>query len=150
MKLLVKQKGLSRNENSHCFTSHLLAYKQMDKMRRRFLWAGSQQLHGGKCKVNWAQVHRPMHRGGIGIVDLERFGRALRLSWLWFQWKTSHKPWCGSDLPIDNIDEALFLAATHVQVHNGGKAKFWTSNWLNGSSPSSMFPTLYQHSKRKN
>jgi hypothetical protein len=122
----------------------------MDKMRRRFLWAGSQQLHGGKCKVNWAQVHRPTHRGRIGIVDLEQFGHALRPSWLWFQWKTSHKPWCGSDLPTDNIDEALFLATTHVQVQNRCKAKFWTSNWLNGSSPSSMFPTLDQHSKRKN
>jgi hypothetical protein len=28
-------------------------YKEMDKLRRRFLCAGTQRLHGGKCKVNW-------------------------------------------------------------------------------------------------
>jgi hypothetical protein len=28
-------------------------YKEMDKLCRRFLWARSQNLHNGKCKVNW-------------------------------------------------------------------------------------------------
>jgi hypothetical protein len=27
-------------------------YKELDKLRRRFLWAGDQEIHGGKCKVN--------------------------------------------------------------------------------------------------
>jgi hypothetical protein len=27
-------------------------YNAMDKIRKRFLWARSQDLHGGKCKVN--------------------------------------------------------------------------------------------------
>jgi hypothetical protein len=49
----------------------------MDKIRRKFLWAGQQHLHGGKCKVNWSGVCRPLHRAGLGITDLERFGRAL-------------------------------------------------------------------------
>jgi hypothetical protein len=57
-------------------------YKDFDKLRRRSLWAGSQQLQGGKCKVSWNRVCRPLNRGGLGVVDLERFGRALRLRWL--------------------------------------------------------------------
>jgi hypothetical protein len=35
-------------------------YKDMDKLRRRFLWAGNQKLHAGKCKVSWARVCRPL------------------------------------------------------------------------------------------
>jgi hypothetical protein len=54
-------------------------YKAMDKLRRRFMWEGSYQLHGGKYKVNWDTVCRPLHCGGLGITDLEAFGRALRL-----------------------------------------------------------------------
>jgi hypothetical protein len=49
-------------------------YSAMDKIRKKFLWAGSQQLHGGKCKVNWLRVCRPLKYGGLGISDLERFG----------------------------------------------------------------------------
>jgi hypothetical protein len=124
-------------------------YKDMDKLRRRFLWAGSQQLHGGKCKVSWTQVCQPLHRGGLGIVDLEHFRRALRLRWLWFQWKNPEKPWCGSVLPIDSVDESLFAAATRVQVHNRQTAKFWTSSWLGGVSLAAMFLSLYEHNKQK-
>jgi hypothetical protein len=39
-------------------------YKEMDKMRQKFLWAGNQQLHGGKCKVTWPRVCRPLHWNG--------------------------------------------------------------------------------------
>jgi hypothetical protein len=94
-------------------------YKDMDTLRRRFLWAGNQHLHGGKCKVSWSRVCRPISRGGLGITDLERFGRALRIRWLWYQWKNPKKPWCNSELPTVKVDEALFAAATQVHVHNG-------------------------------
>jgi hypothetical protein len=30
--------------------------RDFDKVRRKFLWAGNQQLHGGKCKVSWARL----------------------------------------------------------------------------------------------
>jgi hypothetical protein len=83
---------------------------------------------GGKCKVNWSGVCRPLHCGGLGIIDLERFGRALCLRWLWLKWKSPDKPWCAMELLVDEIDEALFATATRVTVHNGKTAKFWTSS----------------------
>jgi hypothetical protein len=46
------------------------------------------------------------------------------------------------------MDVALFSAATCVMVHNGMTIKFWTSNWIDGMSPASMFPSLYEHSKK--
>jgi hypothetical protein len=125
-------------------------YQGMDKLRKHFLWAGHQRLHGGKCNVSWPRVCRPLTHGGLGMVDLERFGRALRLRWLWFQWKCPDNAWNGSELPIDSVDESLFAAATRVHIHNGKKAKFWTSSWLNGASPAALFPTLFDHSRKKN
>jgi hypothetical protein len=76
-----------------------------------------------------------VNRDGLGLVNLERFGRALHLRWLWHQWKSPGKPWVGSDLPIDFTDEALFASATKVTVHNGLTAKFWLSSWLQGGVP---------------
>jgi hypothetical protein len=60
-------------------------YKDMDKMQRKFLGAGNKQLHGGKCKTAWPRICRPLNRSGLGIADLECFGRSLRLRWLWHQ-----------------------------------------------------------------
>jgi hypothetical protein len=125
-------------------------HKEVDKMRRRFLWAGNQHHHGGKCKVSWARVCRPLKIGGLGIKDLERFAHALRIRWLWIRWRHPDKPWRVADLPIDGTDEALFTGATRVQIDNGKTMKFWTSSWLNGMAPAAMFPELYDHSRRKN
>lgn len=58
--------------------------KELDKLRRRFLWAGDKELTGGKCKVAWVNVCTPMIHGGAAIIDLEKFSRALRIRWLWF------------------------------------------------------------------
>jgi hypothetical protein len=53
--------------------------KEFDKIRRRFLWVGDKELSGGKCKVAWVRVCTPTDYGGLGIVEVERFSRALRL-----------------------------------------------------------------------
>jgi hypothetical protein len=53
-------------------------------------------------------------------------------------------------LPVDEIDVALFTAATRVTVHDGWKASFWLSSWIEGRSLASLFPSLFQHSRRKN
>jgi hypothetical protein len=125
-------------------------YMELDKLRRKFLWAGNLRLHGGKCKVSWPRVCHPLSRGGLGIHNLEAFGRSLRMRWLWHQWKSPGKPWSGSELPIDEVDEALFAVATRVTVCNGKHALFWKSSWLNGRAPVLIFPALYTHSRRKN
>lgn len=51
--------------------------QEIDKARRRFLWAGNENMHGGKCKVNWLKVCSPVRYGGLGVPNLEKFARAL-------------------------------------------------------------------------
>jgi len=123
--------------------------QDLDKLRRRFLWAGDGEITGGKCKVAWPLVARPIRHGGLGILDMERFSRALRLRWLWLTWSSTDRPWAGMQLPVDEKDIALFSAATKVIIGNGRRAPFWTSCWIRGRSPASLFPSLYTHVKRK-
>ena len=56
------------------------ARKQIDKIRRSFLWEGeNKNANGGHCLVNWPNVNRPKDMGGLGVLDLDKFGRALRV-----------------------------------------------------------------------
>jgi len=124
--------------------------KECDKIRRRFLWAGDMDLTGGKCKVTWTKVSMPISIRGLGVVDLERFSRAMRLRWLWFSWDDKDRPWKGMELPVDKLDMDLFNTATKVMLGNRKKVSFWSSSWLGGHAPAALYPALYKHSKRKN
>ncbi|CAD6343674.1 unnamed protein product [Miscanthus lutarioriparius] len=132
----------------HSFAKRLT--KELDKLRRRFLWAGDKELTGENCKIAWTKVCMPTPNGGAGIIELERFSRALRLRWLWFYWDERGRSWRGLELPVDKQDIALFNAATSVTIGNGEKAIFWTSRWFLGEAPATLFPALFKHSKRNN
>jgi hypothetical protein len=125
-------------------------FKELDKVRKKFLWAGSGELTGGKCKVAWPVVCKPTEFGGLGIKDLEAFSRSLRLRWMWYSWDNRERSWKDLEIPVDSHDLELFNVATIVQVGDYRKARFWTSPWLQGQVPASLFPVLYKHSRRKN
>ena len=87
---------------------------------------------------------------GLGILDLEKFGRALRLRWLWQDWTDESKPWTGSELPYNKDDRLLFNASTTITIGDGAKARFWHDNWLDGEAPKNLAPHLFELVARKN
>jgi hypothetical protein len=126
------------------------ALKRMNKIRRGFLWKGSEDINGGHCLVNWKKVQRPKPLGGFRVLDLDLFSRALRLRWLWYAWKEPERPWVGTKVPCTEADKQLFGTCTVVTVRNGQTAKFWESSWLDGRAPRDIAPDLYKLAWRKN
>ena len=98
----------------------------IDRMRRNFLWKGGnpEACSGGHCLVNWPLTCLPKDKGGLGVLDLDRFARGLRLRWPWLRWKSKDRAWAVLKLPCDKTDEDLFNASTTVTVDNGKIAEF--------------------------
>jgi len=126
------------------------AIKKIDKLRRNFLWKEMPEANGGHCLVKWSKAMRPKTFGGLGILDLDLFSRALRLRWLWFQWTSPDRPWVGTEPPVNAVDRQLFRVSTVVTVGDGATASFWQSSWLNGQAPMDLFPDLFRLAWRKN
>lgn len=126
-------------------------YKRIDRLRRAFLWKGDDPDNVGSrsCLLNWNGVCKPKDLGGLGILNLEKFARALRLRWLWFEWKDVSKPWVNMGTPCDDIDKALFQASTIIHIRNGQKAKFWTDSWLEGCTVKELAPLIFRLAKRR-
>ena len=85
------------------------------------MWKGEENANGGHCLVNWQTVTRPKDLSGLGVLDLERFGRALRLRWLWQEWVDDSKPWSGSELPCTDVDRLLFNSSINITLGDGAK-----------------------------
>lgn len=74
---------------------------------------------------------------------------ALRLRWLWFEWKDESKPWFNMETPCDEIDKKLFRASTKISLGNGKKCCFWQDNWLSGCAPKDIALAIFRLAKRK-
>lgn len=105
------------------FSLQKWALKKIDRMG--LLWKGSDSAQGGHCLVRWKKAVLPKSKGGLGILNLDTFSRALRLWWLWYEWNEPDRPWVGSTTPCSNIDRQLFRASTVVTVGDGTHANFW-------------------------
>jgi hypothetical protein len=100
------------------------AIRRIDKIWRNFLWRGTEEARGGHCLVSWKRVQRPKALGGLGVLDLMKFNRAMCLRWQWQQRTTPEKPCSGLPLEFSEIDAALFRACTTITLGNGKSTKF--------------------------
>jgi hypothetical protein len=132
------------------FTPKKWLIKKLDKLRRGFLWKGAETASGGHCLVRWANVQKPKLVGGLGVLDLEKFSRALRLRWLWFHWVDGDRPWVGSEVPAMSLTNNFFRTSTRVTLGNGQITSFWHSTWLQDQSPRELAPNLFKFAWRKN
>lgn len=124
--------------------------ESITKIQRAFLWAGTDQVSGGKCKVNWRTVCRPTNLGGLDILDLDKFTCVLRLRWLWFAWVDPQRAWVGLEIPCDDEDKYLFYAAMMITIGDSMTASYWHSPWLHGPKPKDIAPGIFALSKHTN
>lgn len=70
--------------------------KEIDRIRRDFLWSGP-DINYPRCRlVCWKNLCRSHEHGGWGILDLFNFNQVLLGKW-W--WKLLMEPnWCGAKL----------------------------------------------------
>jgi hypothetical protein len=122
---------------------------ELDKIRKRFLWAGDKAISGGKCKVKWTHTTLPKEYDGLGVLNLENVARALHLRWLWQQWTAPDKAWAGMEVPCDEADRLLFANYTRITLGDVNKASFWNSGWLQGSRPKGVAPLLFAQTRKK-
>jgi hypothetical protein len=127
------------------------SFSKIDRYRRSFLWKCEKpdKIKGDHYLVNWKTCFRPKSLVGLGIKDLEKFSRALRLRWLWHQWDPTEKPWKPLLKVTNQIDRQLFFSSTTVQIGNGKASPFWESRWLMGSAPKELAPSLYEVARFK-
>jgi len=126
------------------------AMKKIDRIRRNFLWKGSEDAQGGHCLVNWRRVCRAKFLGGLGIKDLQKFNRALRLKWLWLQWRDPDRPWTGFKTQGTPAEMELFRACTSISIGDGHRANFWHDRWLARTAPKQMAPQCFKLARPKN
>jgi hypothetical protein len=117
--------------------------KTIDKIRRAFLWKGTDTVNGGHCLVNWKTICHPKPNGGLGILNLEFMNTAMHVRWAWHLRVGDQKSWCSLASPIEEQDRHIFNAATSVVVGNGQRCYFWTDIWFNGRSIEDIAPDIY-------
>lgn len=72
----------------------------------------------------WEVVCRPKELGGLGIIDLQSFGLALRLRWDWVQQVDPNRSWIDLPSSSDKATCALFRAAIMTVVGDGSSTLF--------------------------
>jgi hypothetical protein len=73
--------------------------------------------------VSWEVVQRPLKYGGLGILNLEMFGWALRARWLWLQKTDASRPWVGLPIRVHRNAKALVDVAITLVVGSGESVK---------------------------
>jgi hypothetical protein len=110
------QEGCS-HQICHRFTSDLPLHrvvppkcimKAILKLERALLWMASDKLFRDKRIVKWDLVCCPKSMGGLRVLDLENFTRALRLRLSWFELTKLDHAWVGLWQPCDDADMENF------------------------------------------
>ncbi|WVZ65092.1 hypothetical protein U9M48_014513 [Paspalum notatum var. saurae] len=117
--------------------------KAIDRLRRSFLWSGSDCVGHGQSKVAWLSLCRPVEYGGLGITNLSLFGLALRVRWCWLQRTEPEKVWVDLDFSSERAVRDLFRVGSEIIVGNGLTALFWVDNWLDGAAIEVIAPNLF-------
>jgi hypothetical protein len=144
--------------------------KRLNYYRSRFYWQCDE--HKKKYRLSkWSILCQPKSLGGLGILNLEIQNICLLSKWLFKLlnedgvWQNllrkkylkdkaltqvSKKPgdsqfWTG----LMEIKDS-FLSNGCFKVNNGEQTRFWEDKWVGGQSLKSLYPSLYNITRKKN
>jgi hypothetical protein len=117
-------------------------HKAFEKIAKAFLWPGSDVVQAEKCLVAWGRVQRPLHLGGLGILDLQRMGTTLHLQWLWYWHTDPSRPWSAFPPSENSATVMFFKASIWCTIGIGTSTLFWLNPWLKGHSIEQLAPDL--------
>jgi hypothetical protein len=92
--------------------------------------------------VAWRRVQRPLHLGGLGVLDLHLLGIALHVRWLWLHRVEVDCPWAAMPVQADQQTMAFFRASTSFMLGDGESFKFWVEPWIQGKCVGGLAPDL--------
>jgi hypothetical protein len=107
--------------------------EEINIRHKHFTWTKHTNLREESAKWHGLRSACPPNTAGWH----KKYARALRLHWLWMEWKDPQKPWV--DMPIScNVgDRRLFTGTTTITV--GGK----------GGRQKQLAPAIYNLSQKK-
>lgn len=116
--------------------------KAIDKIRRAFLWKGSEEVVGGNCPVKWEVVCSPKDFGGLGVASLAGMCTTMKLRRAWIARVEADKPWRHLGVTLQGDDLEKFMTSTNVIVGSGKNTLFWYDAWLDGSPLAVVAPDI--------
>lgn len=119
------------------------AIKEIDKRRRAFLWAGTETVAAGKCKVAWPLVCSPKVVGRLGLPDLWVMGYALRLRWEWLRRSRPDSVWASLPCKPEKCAASMAAASITVNVGDGASTRFWYDSYLPDGPLCRTAPNLF-------
>lgn len=128
-----------------CLKLPVWVIKEIDRIRRHFLWHGATQERKKLNLANWELVCKPKKLGGLGVMDLTVFNNAMLAKWYW-QWtnpekrlwktifqQTNQTLWPVPKSKFFNItlkDVYSFMDTSIMRiVGKGDSILFWGHNW---------------------
>jgi hypothetical protein len=89
------------------------------------------------------QGSTPIKLWGLGILNLEKLGWALKIWWLWAEKMDQPRPWDGFQVEVPRNAKALFNMAAILIIGNGKRILFWKDRWLDGKNIAELAPNLF-------
>ncbi|PWA56609.1 RNA-directed DNA polymerase, eukaryota, Reverse transcriptase zinc-binding domain protein [Artemisia annua] len=157
--------GANMNKISQWSTAPAKVLEQMDRLRKNFLWSGSNEVKKVHW-VSWETVTTTKADGGLGIAKLADVNLALVAKWAWrftvekdALWRKVVEAihggrglWCF--LPVKRVFTGCWktivcwLEACWMQG-SGDKVRFWNDIWLGSVNLKTRWPYLYKLEKNK-
>ncbi|KAF3676763.1 hypothetical protein FXO37_05164 [Capsicum annuum] len=112
--------------------------KQLDRIRRNFLWEGNKdhKFH----LVKWIKVVMPKQMGGLGIKDLALHNKCLLMKWIWRYTQGDQAP--RKEVIKQNKESKI--------IGNGIHIRFWKDRWPDNILLMEEFPRLFQIARAPN